>query len=206
VFTDLGEARLLRLLGKGKSGYSYLAALGTQTVVLKQMHDEPCPYYTFGDNKVRLEVHAYHQLSAAGLALPSLLSFDEQRGFLIKAYVDGEVADRWDAAPAQLEIAVKQLFDMAHRLRDQGLNIDYFPANFVIKEGRAHYIDYEVNPYNEQWSFDFWGVYYWANRSGMRLYAQSHDWRHINQSEHAGIPIKAPFEAQVALWRHAYGR
>jgi TP53 regulating kinase and related kinases len=206
VLTDLGEARLLRLLGKGKSGYSYLAALGTETVVLKQMHDEPCAYYSFGDNKVRLEVHAYHQLTAAGLALPRLLSFDEQRGFLVKEFVAGDVADRWDASPADLELAVKQLFEMAHRLQDCGLNIDYFPANFVINGGAVHYIDYEVNSYHPQWSLDFWGIYYWANRSGMRSYTQSHDWRHINESEHSGIPIKAPFESQVSQWRQRYGR
>ncbi|MFM2400287.1 MAG: hypothetical protein RL341_2444 [Pseudomonadota bacterium] len=206
VSTDLGEAKLLRLLGKGKSGYSYLAALGAEKVVLKQMHDEPCAYYSFGDNKVRLEVNAYHQLTAAGLALPRLLSFDELRGFLIKEYVDGDVADRWAATAAELELAVKQLFDIAHRLQDRGLNIDYFPANFVINDGGVHYIDYEMNPYQAQWSLDFWGIYYWANRNGMRLYSQSHDWRHINDSEHSGIPIKAPFETQVAQWRHRYGR
>jgi TP53 regulating kinase and related kinases len=206
VSTDLGEATLLRLLGKGKSGYSYLASLGTEKVVLKQMHDEPCAYYSFGDNKVRLEVHAYHQLCDAGLALPRLLNFDEQRGFLIKEYVDGEVADRWDATTAELEPVVKQLFDTAHRLQDRSLNIDYFPANFVIKNDGVHYIDYEVNPYHEQWSLEFWGIYYWANRSGMRLYSQSHDWRHINETEHSGIPIKAPFETQVSAWRQRYGR
>ena len=34
--------RLLRLLGKGKSGYSYLAERDGQPVVVKQIHHEPC--------------------------------------------------------------------------------------------------------------------------------------------------------------------
>jgi TP53 regulating kinase and related kinases len=204
--TRLGEAKLLRLLGKGKSGYSYLAAIGDEKVVLKRMHDEPCAYYTFGDNKVRLEVQAYSRLTQAGLSLPRLLTFDENHGFLVKEFVDGCVADRWDATAGELDIAVGQLFEIAHRMKNHGLNIDYFPANFVINNGQVQYIDYEVNEYHEQWSLESWGIYYWANRDGMRLYAQSHDWRHINETEHSGTPIKAPFAAQVAEWLQKYGR
>lgn len=206
ISTSLGEAKLLRLLGKGKSGYSYLAAIGDEQVVLKRMHDEPCAYYTFGDNKVRLEVQAYDRLSRSALMLPRLLAFDEQQGFLVKEFMDGFVGDRWEAQPGDLENAVGQLFDIAHRMQDQGLNIDYFPANFVINGGSVHYIDYEVNEYQEQWSFESWGIYYWANRDGMRRYAESQDWRCINESEHSGIPLKAPFDVQVAEWRRRYGR
>ena len=38
--------RLLRLLGRGKGGYSYLAEGEPGQVVLKQIHHEPCAYYT----------------------------------------------------------------------------------------------------------------------------------------------------------------
>ena len=41
--------RLLRLLGKGKGGYSYLAERNGQQVVVKQIHHEPCDYYAFGN-------------------------------------------------------------------------------------------------------------------------------------------------------------
>ena len=40
---------VLRLLGKGKGGYSYLVTDGRAQYVLKQIHHEPCDYYTFGD-------------------------------------------------------------------------------------------------------------------------------------------------------------
>ena len=39
----------VRLLGKGKGGYSYLVTDGTSLYVLKQLHHEPCDYYQFGD-------------------------------------------------------------------------------------------------------------------------------------------------------------
>ena len=43
--------RILRLLGHGKGGYSYLAEREGRRVVLKQIHHEPCDYYHFG-NKI----------------------------------------------------------------------------------------------------------------------------------------------------------
>ena len=50
--TACGKAyRLIRLLGHGKGGYSWLAEADGREVVLKQIHHEPCDYYTFG-NKI----------------------------------------------------------------------------------------------------------------------------------------------------------
>ena len=45
------EYRVVKLLGKGKGGYSYLVTDGTAQYVLKQIHHEPCAYYTFGAMK-----------------------------------------------------------------------------------------------------------------------------------------------------------
>ena len=38
------EYRVVKLLGKGKGGYSYLVTDGTAQYVLKQIHHEPCAY------------------------------------------------------------------------------------------------------------------------------------------------------------------
>jgi hypothetical protein len=51
---------------------------------------------------------------------------------------------------------------MAEQARAAGLNIDYYPTNFVVRDGLLYYIDYECNDYMEQWSFDSWGVKYWT--------------------------------------------
>ena len=40
---------VIRLLGKGKGGYSYLAQRNGRQYVIKQIHHEPCDYYTFGN-------------------------------------------------------------------------------------------------------------------------------------------------------------
>ena len=52
---------VIRLLGKGKGGYSYLVTDGAAQYVLKQIHHEPCEYYTFGD-KLQAELRDYETL------------------------------------------------------------------------------------------------------------------------------------------------
>ncbi len=40
--------QVLKLLGKGKGGYSWQVTDGRDVFVLKQIHHEPCSYYQFG--------------------------------------------------------------------------------------------------------------------------------------------------------------
>jgi hypothetical protein len=201
ISTSFGDVTLLQPLGKGKSGYSFLAQLNDQLVVFKRMHYEPCPYYTFSDNKVQLEVQANARLQQAGIPIPALIGFDLEQQYLIKTYVAGLVGHEWLAQGGQDETVIEQLFSISAKMRAQGLNIDYFPANFVIAQGCLSYIDYEINPYSAEWSLEQWGIYYWANRVGMAEYARNGDWSGINESANSGIPIKAPFELQVAQWK-----
>ena len=63
------EYSIIKLLGKGKGGYSYLAADGERDFVLKQIHHEPCSYYTFG-NKIEAELNDYKRLSNVGVRIP----------------------------------------------------------------------------------------------------------------------------------------
>ena len=57
---------IVKLLGKGKGGYSYLASKNGQYFVLKQIHHEPCSYYQFG-NKIEAEISDYKRLSEIGI-------------------------------------------------------------------------------------------------------------------------------------------
>ncbi len=50
LLTVHGKTLVVRkYLGKGKSGYSYLVEWEGHSVVAKQIHHEPCAYYTFGN-------------------------------------------------------------------------------------------------------------------------------------------------------------
>ena len=55
------EYTMIKLLGKGKGGYSYLVERNNCKYVLKQIHHEPCDYYQFGD-KIQAEIKDYERL------------------------------------------------------------------------------------------------------------------------------------------------
>ena len=55
-----------------------------------------------------------------------------------------------------------------------GLNIDYFPTNFIPRSGTLYYVDYECNAYMEEWSFENWGVKYWSKTPEFMAYAAGH--------------------------------
>ena len=84
------EFAIKKLLGKGKGGYSYLAAdeAGNE-FVLKQLHHEPCDYYQFG-NKFQSELRDYARLKKIGIPMPELLDADEQQERILKTYIRGK--------------------------------------------------------------------------------------------------------------------
>ena len=46
---------------------------------------------------------------------------------------------------------LEQMKEMAKKVYDKGLNIDYYPTNFVVQDDLIYYIDY--NEYAEKLSF-----------------------------------------------------
>ena len=77
------DFQVLRLLGQGKGGYSYLVTDGNADYVLKQIHHEPCSYYTFGD-KLESELRDYARLRQLGIPMPVLLEVDRERERILK--------------------------------------------------------------------------------------------------------------------------
>ena len=68
----------------------------------------------------------------------------------------------------------RQMEDLCRCLYPAGLNIDYFPTNFVVRDGRLWYIDYECNPYDRQWDFEHWGIRYWSKTPEFLEYDTNH--------------------------------
>ncbi len=159
------EYDVIRLLGKGKGGYSYLVTDGTAQYVLKQIHHEPCEYYTFGD-KLQSELHDYETLRKLGIPMPELLAEDVPQERLLKEYIAGQtVAEQLKEGRIDPDW-LTQVRAMCRLLYPAGLNIDYYPTNFVPRGGTLYYIDYECSAYMEQWDFEHWGVRYWAVQDG----------------------------------------
>ena len=155
------EYRVLRLLGKGKGGYSYLVEGGGQAYVLKQIHHEPCAYYTFGD-KLQSELRDYEQLMAIGVPMPEMFEVDFGQERLLKRYILGDTVDQLILRDALPDWCVPQLEALCQRLYAAGLNIDYFPTNFIPLDGTLYYVDYECNAYMPEWDFAHWGAQYWS--------------------------------------------
>lgn len=155
------EYKIIKLLGKGKGGYSYLAEKDSNQYVLKQIHHEPCSYYTFG-NKIEAERNDYQRLLNAGIRIPKMVDIDIENERIVKEYIDGETIFEMVKNDISVLPYLKQIRQMAHKAKSAGLNIDYFPTNFVVQNGIIYYIDYECNNYSDEWNFENWGIKYWS--------------------------------------------
>ena len=160
---------VIRLLGKGKGGYSYLVTDGAGEYVLKQIHHEPCDYYQFGD-KLASELADYEKLRAVGIPMPALLEVDEKQERILKEYIAGDTIDKLVKEDRMQETYFRQMEEICGMLYPAGLNIDYFPTNFVVRDGRLYYIDFECNPYDPKWDFQHWGSGYWYKSEAFTAY------------------------------------
>ena len=163
--------RVLRLLGKGKGGYSYLAERDGQQVVVKQIHHEPCSYYCFG-NKIEAELRDYERLQKAGIRIPRMLAVDMNTERIVKEYIEGPTVTELAAAGLSVDPYLPQVQAMAAKAMAAGLNIDYYPTNFVVRGGLLWYVDYECSDYSEQWDFEHWGLPHWTARAGFHCYRE----------------------------------
>lgn len=167
------EYELVKLLGKGKGGYSYLAQREGMQYVLKQIHHEPCSYYTFG-NKIEAELNDYNRLSGVGIRIPKMIDIDIQNERILKEYIDGDTIFDYVKNGKSVDMYIDQVKEMCRLLYPSGLNIDYFPTNFVVQDGLIYYIDYECNSFMEEWSFENWGIKYWSRTKEFLDYLENH--------------------------------
>ena len=155
------EYSIIKLLGHGKGGYSYLAEADGKLVVLKQIHHEPCDYYSFG-NKIEAERRDYERLRSAEIRIPEMLAIDVEAERIVKEYIHGDTIFDYVRDGIPVIPYLKQVREMAALAKEAGLNIDYFPTNFVVHDGLIWYVDYECNNYMDEWNFENWGIKYWS--------------------------------------------
>lgn len=167
------EYEIIKLLGKGKGGYSYLATDKISKYVLKQIHHEPCAYYQFG-NKIEAEINDYDRLKKIGIKIPAMIDVDRQTERILKEYIDGETIYELILQDKMKPAYLEQLQDMCRLLYAAHTNIDYFPTNFVVQDGEIYYIDYECNNYMDEWNFENWGIRYWSKTPELLEYMKEH--------------------------------
>lgn len=165
--------KIEKLLGKGKGGYSYLATDGEKKYVLKQIHHEPCDYYQFG-NKIESELNDYKKLKTIGIRMPEMLEIDMERERILKEYIEGKTIYEIVLQDEMKKEYIAQVKEMCNVLYKANTNIDYFPTNFIVQEGKLFYIDYECNDYMEEWNFENWGIKYWSKTTEFLEYVKTH--------------------------------
>lgn len=174
MFINEKEYEIIKLLGKGKGGYSYLAGDETQNYVLKQIHHEPCDYYQFG-NKIEAEINDYNRLREIGIKMPVMIDVDRENERILKEYIDGDTIYEIVLQDRMKPAYIDQVRGMCELLYVAHMNIDYFPTNFVVQDGELYYIDYECNGYMDEWNFENWGIKYWSKTAEFLQYVKEHD-------------------------------
>ena len=160
ISVNNNDYHIIRLLGKGKGGYSYLVNKDSQKYVLKQIHHEPCDCYSFG-NKIEAEYNDYNRLINTNLSVPRMIDIDFGNERILKEYIEGPDIATLVKKKLMKENYYSQIEEMAQMLKEQNLNIDYYPANFIVQNDKLYYIDYECNTYMEEYSYQVWGKQYW---------------------------------------------
>ena len=166
------EFKILKLLGKGKGGYSYLATDSESEYTLKQIHHEPCDYYQFGD-KIQAEIHDYERLKNIGIKIPCMVDVDVENERILKEYINGDTIYDLVLNDKMDESYIEQVQQMCRLLYPANTNIDYFPTNFIVQDGVMYYIDYECNDYMDEWNFENWGIKYWSKTKEFMDYVNS---------------------------------
>lgn len=165
---------VIKLLGHGKGGYSYLVTDGTKEYVLKQIHHEPCDYYQFGD-KMESEMKDYERLKNIGIPMPEMIEADIEKERILKEYIKGDTIFDYVLRNEIKPTFVEQMKEMCVVLYAANTNIDYFPTNFVVQEDKLYYIDYECNGYMEEWNFENWGIKYWSQTKDFLEYVNKRE-------------------------------
>ena len=165
ILVNNKEYKIIKLLGKGKGGYSYLAMLNNKLFVIKQIHHEPCSYYNFG-NKIQSEYNDYQTLLNTNIRIPQMIDIDFDNERIVKEYIEGKTILELINEKEVINQYVFQVKTMQELCKNKGINIDYYPSNFVVdKNNNIFYIDYECNKYDPKWDYDNWGKQYWEKNS-----------------------------------------
>ena len=196
IMVNNNEYTITKYLGKGKSGYCYLAQRDDKYYVIKQIHHEPCDYYSFGD-KLEAELNSYETLKKIDITIPMLIDVDKEKEIIVKEYIDGPVLIDLIANNVIKEEYISQIFNMTKKLYPANLNIDYFPTNFVIQDERIYYIDYECNNYSDEWNFENWGIYFWVYSEKIKSFVDTGNYEFIIKN---GKPIRYGLEECVERW------
>lgn len=158
--------RAVRLLGKGKGGYSYLCKRYGHDYVVKQIHHEPVTCYKFND-KIQAEYDCYSYLLTLHIRMPRCIYVDFDQELVLKQFIKGPTIASLIKKKKDVSKYIPQVESMAKKANDGGVNMDYYPANFILKKGLLYYVDYETSKLDKRYTFEVWGKGYWTGKKSL---------------------------------------
>jgi TP53 regulating kinase and related kinases len=158
--------KAVRLLGKGKGGYSYLCKSHGHFYVVKKIHHESVSYYKFG-NKIQAEYDCYSYLLKLHIRMPRCIYVDFEQELVLKQYIKGPTIAELIKKNKDVTKYVPQVEEMAKKANEGNVNIDYYPANFVVRKGLLYYVDYETSKLDKRYTYAVWGQGYWTGKKGL---------------------------------------
>ena len=194
----LFDYEIIKQLGKGKTGISYLVKKDNRFCVLKVMNTN-VPDFQKQLEIFRGEKYCYERMSKIGVGVPKLYEFNEEKNYLVKEYIEGICANQlaeigYNNEGGLTDFHFQKIFDMQKRFKEIGIHVDYFPTNFIYTSDNEIYcIDYECYDYNPEWDFVQWGIYYWLNQEGMKEHNEKGSTEKLNKSG-TYKPFDEPFE------------
>lgn len=159
------------------NGKFYLYKRDNTYVVIKELKEK---YDSEGEVEVDKEVFSYNRLRVLEIKTPKLLGYNRELNIVIKEYLEGEnILDLIKNVEIKKENFI-ELLQYSETINSDNLNIDYFPANFIIKDNSLYYVNYKVFPYSEELNLRNWGIYYWLNNEGIKKFMETGNEAYIN--------------------------
>lgn len=169
--------KLVKELNQVSNGKFFLYERENELVVIKELGQK---VDNEGEYEIDKELFSYERLKALEINTPKLLGYNRENNIVIKEYLEGKDLLGIIRDKSLTKENIIELLRYSELLNSDNLNIDYFPANFILKEDKLYYVNYKVFPYSEGLNLRNWGIYYWINNEGIRRYMESGDEYFIN--------------------------
>lgn len=153
VIEDLGE-RSKKVTRKGK--YYFLKDFASRSEEFSQ----------YVDNSKKLE--------NSGVRAPKIYIFDKNKHIIVEEFIDGDTVLDTLIKEDLPEVYIEQIYLMNWYMKKDKFAIDFDPANFKFDNGKLFYIGNKIKKYDEKYSFQKMGVWYWFYTKDFVDYLKAH--------------------------------
>ena len=163
------EALLFELIKQGTNGDTYLAEYNDKVVIVKQLYDAVCDRFE-DKTLIESELEGYNILKTAGIKVPNIIAYDEEALCIVKEYIQGPTILQMIQNHEDIDQYIPQAQAIEETLKPLNCTADFFPNNFVVRDGELWLVDYEIFPIDPDWGFEKWGKQYWGDTVKLKAY------------------------------------